>query len=115
VKRFNGAAQLNDVATCLAVAPNGEVYVAGWSQTSSNLTELVIIKYAELENMKLQPDRASLQFFGTPGQSYRIDGSTNPPYWDMLGLATADAEGIYRFDDTNAGNFPFRFYRSGPK
>jgi hypothetical protein len=114
VKRFNGSAQLNDVATCMAVTPAGQVYVAGWSQASSNLTELVVVKYAELENLQVQPDRASLQFFGTPGQTYRIDASTNLPYWDMLGLTTADADGVYRYDDTNAANFPFRFYRSGP-
>ena len=115
VQRYNGPAQLDDVATCMAVTPSGEVYVAGWSAVSSTLTELVVIKYAELANIHVGPDqRAALQFFGTPGQSYRIDASTNLPNWESLGQFIADPAGIYRFLDTNAPNHPWRFYRTGP-
>jgi hypothetical protein len=116
VKRYNGPAQLNDVATCMAVTASGEVYVAGWSAASSNLTELVIIKYAELQNIQVQPDkRTALQFFGTPGQSYRIDASTNLAQWQPLGVFTADFTGIYRYVDGDAPNFSQRFYRTAPQ
>jgi hypothetical protein len=116
VKRFNGPAQLNDVATCMAVTPSGEVYVAGWSAASGNLTELVVIKYAELQNIQVQPDkRAALQFFGTPGQNYRIDASTNLAEWQPLGVFTADFTGIYRYVDGDAPNFSQRFYRTAPQ
>ena len=99
----------------MAVTPSGDVYVAGWSATSSTLTELVVIKYAELANIQVGPDqRAALQFFGTPGQSYRIDASTNLPNWESLGQFIADPAGIYRYLDTNAPHHPWRFYRTGP-
>jgi len=115
VQRYNGPAKLNDAATCMAVTPSGEIYVAGWSQTSQSLTELVVIKYAELENIQLQPDkRASLQFFGTPGQTYWIDAGTNLAQWESLGSFIADPGGIYRYVDTNAPDHPWRFYRTGP-
>ena len=116
VQRYNGPARLDDVATCMAVTPAGDVYVAGWSQASTNLTELVVIKYAELENIQVPSDkRAALQFFGTPGQTYRIDAATNLPEWESLGSFIADPAGIYRYVDTNAPGYPWRFYRTRPQ
>jgi hypothetical protein len=113
VKRYNGPARLNDVATCMAVTPSGVGYVAGWSQASSILVELVVIKYSELANITVQPDKtASLQFFGAPGQSNRVQATTNFAGWLDLGFSVADPNGILHFLDTNAPAFPFRFYRT---
>lgn len=116
VKRYNGPAHLNDVAACMAVTPAGEVYVAGWSQASSNLVELVVIKYSELANITVQPDKtASLQFFGAPGQSNRVQATTDLAGWLDLGFSVADPNGILHFLDTNASGYPHRFYRMVPR
>jgi len=113
VKRYNGPAQLNDVATCMAVTPAGEVYVAGWSQSPSNLTELVIIKYSERASIQMQPDKTTaLQFLGTPGQSNRVQATTDFLDWLDLGFSVAGPDGLLHFQDTNAPSFPFRFYRT---
>ena len=49
---------------------------------------------------------------GIPGRSYRIQFADNaqPTNWLTLGPATADAYGIFQFNDTNGS--PQRFYRS---
>ncbi|MDB6112798.1 MAG: BNR/Asp-box repeat protein [Pedosphaera sp.] len=48
----------------------------------------------------------------TPGVPYSILGSTNLTNWFPLGTNTAGANGLLRFNDTNAGGFTKRFYRS---
>ena len=113
VKRYNGEARLNDVATCMAVTPVGEVYVAGWSQTSGNQVELVVIKYAQSASLTVETNRTvSLQFPGTPGVSNRVQATTNFLGWLDLGFSVADTNGVLRFVDTNAPANPFRFYRT---
>lgn len=113
VKRYNGAARLNDVATCMAVTPAGEVYVAGWSQTSGNQVELVVIKYAQSASLTVETNRTvSLQFPGTPGVSNRVQATTNFLGWLDLGFSVADTNGLLHFQDTNAPAHPFRFYRT---
>jgi len=104
VKRYNGPAHLNDVATCMAVTPTGEVYVAGWSQTTGNQVELVVIKYAHSASLTVESNRTvSLQFPAAPGSSNRIQATTDFLGWLDLGFTVAD---------TNAPAHPFRFYRT---
>jgi hypothetical protein len=113
VRRYDGPVHGDDGALALAVGPQGEVYVAGYQSTTANLVELVVIKYSELANITMQPDKtASLQFFGPPGQSNRVQATTNFAGWLDLGFSVADPNGILHFLDTNAPAFPFRFYRT---
>jgi hypothetical protein len=113
VKRYNGPARLNDVATCMAVTPAGEVYVAGWSQASTNLTELVIIKYAQTASLTVGSNRnVSLQYPATPGATNRVQATTDFLQWLDLGFSIADTNGLLHFLDTNAPSHSFRFYRA---
>jgi hypothetical protein len=42
-----------------------------------------------------------------------VETSTNLSVWQPLGSATADASGLFTFDDTNAiASCPARFYRT---
>ena len=52
-----------------------------------------------------------LQVPGAPGQTNVLKASTNLQSWADLGLVTADTNGIFQFEDTNAPLFPSRFYR----
>jgi len=114
VKRHDGPAHGDDQATAIAVDTNsGAVYVTGFSQNTSGGYDLTTIKYAFLQNIQLLTNgHAFLQFFGTPGQSYRFQGSINLSNWVDVGSNVADTNGIYRFEDTNSPAYPHRFYRT---
>jgi hypothetical protein len=49
-------------------------------------------------------------FSGSAGASYRVWGSTNLIRWTVLGTAM-EGSGYFYFRDTEATNFPLRFYR----
>ncbi len=48
-----------------------------------------------------------------PSQSYIVQAATNlaAPIWTSIGSATADGNGSFSFTDTDATNYPCRFYR----
>jgi hypothetical protein len=115
VQRYDGPAHGDDVATAIAVAPDGSVYVTGWSTTSSNLIEITTIKYVQSPSLTLDPNRnAQLQFLGAPGASNRVQATTDFLDWLDLGFSIADTNGCLRFLDTNAPGYPHRFYRMVP-
>lgn len=59
------------------------------------------------------PDRhALLSLFGRPDLDYTIQASTNLANWTNIGTATCDANGACQFEDSDAPNFPQRFYRA---
>jgi uncharacterized delta-60 repeat protein len=115
VQRYDGPAHGDDVATAIAVAPDGSVYVTGWSTTASNLIEITTIKYAQSPGLTLDTNRnAQLQFLGAPGASNRVQATTDFLDWLDLGFSIADTNGCLRFLDTNAPGYPYRFYRMVP-
>ena len=113
VQRYRGTFPGNSAATAIAVDPaSGAVYVAGYSQSSPTLTELVLIKYAELENIRmLENGQVELQFFDMPGQLCQFQATANFPDWEDIGTGLTGPDGVCRFIDTNAPAFPYRFYR----
>lgn len=113
VQRHDGAAHGDDVATAIAVASDGSVYVTGWSTTSSNLIEITTIKYSPIQNVSVQADgNVALEFLAPPGQSNRVEATADFLDWLDLGFGLADTNGLLRFLDTNAPSFPYRFYRT---
>jgi len=56
-----------------------------------------------------------LQTQGSPGESFDIEASTDLQSWLDLGNVLADTNGLMQFDDTNATNFPSRFYYTNPQ
>ena len=113
VQRYDGPGNGNDEGKAIAVDGQGSVYVAGYQTVPGGGTELIVIKYATLQNIALQPNgQVALQFFGLPGQTNRIQASTTLTNWIDLGTALAGPNNISSFIDTNAPAFPYRFYRS---
>jgi len=56
-----------------------------------------------------------LQAQGSPGESFDIEARTNLLHWLDLGSVTADSNGLMQFHDTNAPNYPARFYYTSPQ
>ena len=49
---------------------------------------------------------------GLIGQTYEIEATPDLVTWTVIGMVTLDASGSSDFTDTNAANFPQRFYRT---
>lgn len=96
----------------IAVAPDGAIYVTGYSANTSGGSDITTIKYAALTAIQKESDGSiQLQCFGTPGSNYVVQAATNLLNWADLGSALADTNGLFQFLDTNAPLFPQRFYR----
>jgi len=59
--------------------------------------------------------QAVLSLAGSSGAVYDILASTNLSVWTVIGTVTVGANGSQSFIDTNASNYPRRFYRVRPK
>jgi hypothetical protein len=78
VKRYDGPANGNDEGKAIAVDVSRAVYVAGTSANTNGGTDIVLIKYVELQSVRvLTNGHAFLQFFGTSGTNYRFQASLN--------------------------------------
>ena len=54
----------------------------------------------------------ALTVSGTSGHTYDLAASPDLKVWAVIGTVTLDASGSLNFTDTNAFNFPQRFYRT---
>ena len=52
-----------------------------------------------------------LQFTGEAGGRYIVEASTDFDHWEMIGVATGEADGSFAFEDPQTARFPQRFYR----
>ena len=105
----------NAAGNAIAVDTNGNVYVTGYDTTSVGGTEIVTIKYSPVILQRHANGTVLLQAQGSPGESFDIEASTNLQSWLDLGSALADTNGLMQFDDTNAPNYPARFYYTSPQ
>jgi len=53
-----------------------------------------------------------LTIAGPANQGYEIEATEDLVGWIIIGTVLTDANGSFRFTDTNAANFPQRFYRT---
>jgi len=115
LQRYNGPGDGNDAGNAIAVDNNGNVYVTGYDTTAAGGTEIVTIKYSPITLKKQANGTILLQAQGYAGENFDIQASADLLNWLDLGIVTADTNGLMQFDDTNAPNYPARFYFTNPQ
>jgi hypothetical protein len=115
LQRYASPGKGNAAGNAIAVDNNGNVYVTGYDTTAAGGTEIVTIKYSPVTLQRRSDGTVILQAQGSPGESFDIEASENLLNWLDLGIATADTNGLMQFDDTNAPNYPARFYYTSPQ
>jgi streptogramin lyase len=115
MQRYNGPGNGDDEGNAIAVDNNGNVYVTGYDTTAAGGTEMVTIKYSPIVLQRQSNGTMLLQAQGSPGESFDIQASVDLQSWLDLGSVIADTNGLMQYDDTNAPNYPARFYITSPQ
>ena len=115
LQRYHGPGSGNDAGNAIAVDNNGNVYVTGYESTAAGGTEIVTIKYSPLLLQPRADGSVLLQAQGSVGESFEFLGSADLLNWVNLGSAAADTNGLAQFADTNAADYPARFYLTNPQ
>jgi len=55
--------------------------------------------------------RRQLQIEGATGQVYLVEASSNLVGWATIGTTTLTTDGVFEFEDAQAEEHPWRFYR----
>ena len=76
---------------------------------------MILIKYSPVTIQKQSNGNVILHAYGSPGETFDLQASTNLQTWQDLGTIAADTNGNVLFDDTNAALFPNRFYYTVPQ
>ncbi len=115
LQRYSSPGGGNAAGNAIAVDNNGNVYVTGYDTTAAGGTEIVTIKYSPVTLRRRSDGTVILQAQGSPGESFDIEASQDLLNWLDLGTFLADTNGLLQFDDTNASNYPSRFYHTTPQ
>jgi hypothetical protein len=114
LQRYNGPGNGNDAANAVLV-DNGNVYVTGYETLPGGGTGIVTIKYSPFVIQRRADGTVLLEAQGSSGESFDIQASADLLNWSDLGSVLADTNGLMQFDDTNAPNYPTRFYYTKPQ
>ena len=115
LQRYSSPVGGNAAGSAIVVDNNGNVYVTGYDTTAVGGTEIVTIKYSPVTLQRRSDGTVILQAQGSPGESFDIEASQDLLNWLDLGTFLADTNGLLQFDDTNASNYPSRFYYTMPR
>lgn len=102
-------------------AANNDLYVGGTFTSAGDKPAISISRWNDQMNFYPPPHpfltravwltnrQFQFRLAGTSGESYILQGSTNMTSWTSLLTNTTP---LFDYTDTNAGNFPNRFYRA---
>ena len=79
---------------------------------SNEVTYQQPLPLAQLQVSSLADGQFTLTVTGPAGQTYDLEATQDFQTWTLIGTVTLDASGSLEFTDTNAANFPQRFYRT---
>jgi hypothetical protein len=113
-QRYHGPG-LGNAGNAIAVDNAGNVYVAGYETETNGFTSMILIKYSPVTGQKQSNGNFILHAYGSPGETFDVQASTNLQTWQDLGDVVADTNGLAQFDDTNAPSFNQRFYYTLPQ
>ncbi len=114
MQRYTGPG-LGNAGNAIALDNSGNVYVAGYETETNGFTSMILIKYSPVTGRKQSNGNFILHAYGSPGEIFDLQASTNLQTWQDLGNFIADTNGLMQFTDTNASLFPARFYYTIPK
>jgi hypothetical protein len=115
LQRYSSPVPGNAAGNAIAVDANFNVYVAGYDTGPGGGTEMVVIKYSPVTLQVLSNGTVQLQAQGAAGELFDVQASSDLQTWQDLGQSAADTNGLFQFDDTNAPNYPARFYFTLPQ
>jgi hypothetical protein len=98
----------------LAMDSGGRAVIAGDAGGFFGVARLQGDPHLKILSITRLPNgHALLTGVGVPNGGHTIQGSANllSPSFGALGQATANATGLWQYDDAGAVNFPRRFYR----
>ena len=82
------------------------------SDFSNEVTYRQQLPAAQLQILSVSGGQFTLTVAGVAGHTYDIEATPDFTTWTVIGTVTLDASGSLEFTDTNAVNFPQRFYRT---
>jgi hypothetical protein len=82
------------------------------SAYSSEISYLVPVNLPSVQIRSGPAGQFILTVSGPAGQTYDVLASQDLSVWTVIGTVTPGAGGSLDFTDTNAANFPQRFYRT---
>ncbi len=115
LERYSSPAPGNAAGNAIAVDANFNVYVAGYDTGPGGGTEMVVIKYSPITLQVLSNGTVQLQAQGAAGELFNVQATSDLQNWQGLGQSAADTNGLFQFDDTNAPQYPARFYTTIPQ
>jgi hypothetical protein len=78
---------------------------------TSAVARLTVVQAAQIASATMTDGAFQLQLAAQPGVQYSIESSTNLLDWELLQTFTATNSPVM-WSDTEATNFPLRFYRT---
>ncbi len=115
LERYSSPVPGNAAGNAIAVDNSGNVYVAGYDTGPGGGTEMVVIKYSPVTLQVLSNGTVQLQAQGSSGELFDVQATSDLQNWQDLGKSAADTNGLFQFDDTNAPQYPARFYTTIPQ
>jgi len=100
-------------ATFTANGTSFSINYKGGSGNDIVLTQLGLPPGPQITGVTKAGGAAQITGMALANQAYQVQASTNlsTTNWTSLGTVTADGAGTFQFPDSQAGNFPQRFYR----
>ncbi len=81
------------------------------AQLSLARLSIAYLDPSKLQSLVQQPGKVLLEFAGASGTPYSVQASTNLVDWETIGEASEVDDSSFQFSDSQAGDFPARFYR----